>query len=225
MAKLTDEMKDIIFKNRAGLIATVDEFGNPDLLNIHATDIVSDDTVLWPIVNNPTAVKGMENVKRNPNVTVCYHGSKCGYATWGKGTRARKYAKGLQLKGVATIHTSGEMMRYEEEMFKGALHPVGRLLAVITLEIKEIYKFVPGEWVHVESENGGPITSIKLGISIKIDNSNCNGCGDCVEICPCTVYELKDEKAVVVDIDACTDCGLCEKQCPTGAISVSGVNN
>lgn len=215
MAKLTDEMKDIIHKNHAGLIATVDEFGNPDLLHIHATDIVSDDTVLWPIVDNPTAVKGMENVKRNPNVTVCYHGSKCGYATWGKGARARKYAKGLQLKGVATIHTSGDMIHYEEQMFKGALHPVGRLLAVITLQIKEIYKFLPGEWVNVESERKGP------SISIKIDNNNCNGCGDCIEICPCTVYELKNEKAVVVDIDACTDCRLCEKQCPTGAISVS----
>lgn len=216
MAKLTDEMKDIIYKNHFGLVSTVDENGNPDLLNIRATDIVSDDTVLWPIVDLPTAVKSMENVKRNPNVTVCYHGPRCGYATWGKGKR--KYAKGLQLKGVATIHTSGKMFRYENEMFKGALHPVGRLLAVITLKIKEIYKYVPGDWVNVESESRGP------SISIKIDNKNCNGCGDCVEICPCTVYELKNGKAVVVDIDACTGCRLCEKGCPTGAISVSAVN-
>jgi NAD-dependent dihydropyrimidine dehydrogenase PreA subunit len=219
LATLTDEMKDIIHKNHAGLIATVDEFGNPDLVHIHATDIVSDDTVLWPIVDNPTAVKGMENLKKNPNVTVCYHGSKCGSAIWGKGARARKYYKGLQLKGVATIHTSGDMINYEEQMFKGALHPVGRLVAVITMQIKEIYKFLPGEWVNVESERKA------LTVSIEIDDEKCNGCGDCVEICPCTVYELKNEQAVVVDIDACTDCRLCEKQCPTGAISVSSAKN
>lgn len=215
MATLTDEAREIIYKNHAGFVATVDENGNPDLLNVHAIDIVSDDTLLWPIVDNPTAVKGMENVRRNPHVTVCYHGPKSGSAMWGKGKYARRYDKGVQLKGIATIHTDDDMFRYEEQMFKGALHPVGYLLAVVTLKIDEIYMFVPGQWINVKSE------SKDISVNIAIDDGKCTGCGDCVELCPCNVYELKDEKAVAVDMDACTDCRLCEKHCPTGAISIT----
>ncbi len=34
----------------------------------------------------------------------------------------------------------------------------------------------------------------------------CEGCGDCVETCPCGAIELKESKAVI-DGELCADCG------------------
>jgi heterodisulfide reductase subunit A len=68
-----------------------------------------------------------------------------------------------------------------------------------------------------------------------IDASLCNGCGDCIEICPVEVYNRFDagvgvRKAiykphqqavpdiVVKDAEHCIECGLCNDICGTGAI-------
>ena len=47
----------------------------------------------------------------------------------------------------------------------------------------------------------------------------CEGCGDCVETCPCGAIELKESKAVI-DGDLCADCGACVDSCPTHAIEM-----
>ena len=56
---------------------------------------------------------------------------------------------------------------------------------------------------------------------IKIDHSKCTGCGDCVDICPTQVIELKGDKAEPVRIDDCIDCLACCDTCPETAISES----
>ncbi len=57
-----------------------------------------------------------------------------------------------------------------------------------------------------------------------IDEEKCQGCGECVEICPSGVLELqeKDGKkvAVVVNQEECLACRACEAQCPNNAITV-----
>ena len=59
-------------------------------------------------------------------------------------------------------------------------------------------------------------------INIEIDLDKCEGCGDCVEICPGEVLELnEEEKAEVVDLDACTECCSCVETCPNEAITHS----
>ena len=47
----------------------------------------------------------------------------------------------------------------------------------------------------------------------------CEGCGDCIETCPCGAIELKENKAVI-DSDLCADCGACVDSCPTHAIEM-----
>ena len=60
-------------------------------------------------------------------------------------------------------------------------------------------------------------------VEINVDQEKCTGCGSCVDICPVSVYELKEDsskKAVPVNVDQCLICMACETQCPNNAIQV-----
>ena len=52
-----------------------------------------------------------------------------------------------------------------------------------------------------------------------VKSETCEGCGDCIETCPCGAIELKEKKAVI-DGELCADCGACVDSCPTHAIEM-----
>lgn len=57
-------------------------------------------------------------------------------------------------------------------------------------------------------------------MKVKVDAEACIGCEVCADICP-QVFEMKDDKAVVVDGANCDDAGCCQEaadSCPTEAI-------
>lgn len=54
----------------------------------------------------------------------------------------------------------------------------------------------------------------------QIDPQRCNGCGRCVEVCPGTVFEIQNGKAMLVRPERCTYCMTCEEDCPTDAIAL-----
>ncbi len=57
-------------------------------------------------------------------------------------------------------------------------------------------------------------------MNAKVDAEACIGCGVCSDICP-QVFEMKDDKAIVIAGTACDDAGCCQEaldSCPTQAI-------
>jgi ferredoxin len=55
---------------------------------------------------------------------------------------------------------------------------------------------------------------------IKIDESRCNGCGECITACAEGAIELKDGKARVVSESFCDGLGACLAVCPQGALTI-----
>lgn len=54
---------------------------------------------------------------------------------------------------------------------------------------------------------------------LSYEESRCNGCRRCFEVCPLGVWEMSpDKRAVLARLDDCTACRACLTQCPTGAI-------
>jgi heterodisulfide reductase subunit A len=52
----------------------------------------------------------------------------------------------------------------------------------------------------------------------------CDGCGECVDVCPESAIQLVDEKPVINDI-TCSGCGTCIPTCPHGALDQQGLTD
>ena len=55
-------------------------------------------------------------------------------------------------------------------------------------------------------------------MSIQINQQKCVGCGQCMEVCPGTLIEKEQGKAVMRYPRDCWGCASCVKECPVGAI-------
>jgi len=55
---------------------------------------------------------------------------------------------------------------------------------------------------------------------IRIDESKCDGCGQCVAACPEGAIQMVDGKARLVKESYCDGLGACVGQCPRGALTV-----
>jgi len=56
--------------------------------------------------------------------------------------------------------------------------------------------------------------------SITIDKEKCNGCEECIEVCPVDVFEMKGNKAVPANVQECLGCENCIEVCKNKAISL-----
>ena len=61
-------------------------------------------------------------------------------------------------------------------------------------------------------------------VKITVDKEKCTATGTCVDVCPVSVYEIKNvggkKVSVPVRSSECILCRACEVNCPTGAITV-----
>lgn len=53
-----------------------------------------------------------------------------------------------------------------------------------------------------------------------VDESKCEGCGECVDTCPAEVLEMQNDKAMVINEDECLECESCVEVCEPGAITL-----
>jgi NAD-dependent dihydropyrimidine dehydrogenase PreA subunit len=54
----------------------------------------------------------------------------------------------------------------------------------------------------------------------RIDADLCNGCGECIALCPTGSLGSVAGKAALVHPEACTYCAACESVCPVNAIEL-----
>ena len=60
-----------------------------------------------------------------------------------------------------------------------------------------------------------------MGYDVVVDNDKCEGCEECVEVCPVDVYEMKDGKSVPVNAEECLGCESCIEVCDQEAIVIT----
>jgi NAD-dependent dihydropyrimidine dehydrogenase PreA subunit len=58
--------------------------------------------------------------------------------------------------------------------------------------------------------------------TLVLEAARCNGCRECVEVCPHAVFEMSGGKSRITDREACMECGACARNCAPGAITVKG---
>jgi len=62
-----------------------------------------------------------------------------------------------------------------------------------------------------------------MGYEVVVDPEKCEGCEECVEVCPVDVYEIIDDKSVPVNAEECLGCESCIEVCEHEAITVTEV--
>ena len=58
---------------------------------------------------------------------------------------------------------------------------------------------------------------------VEVNAEKCNGCGECVNVCPVLAFELQDGKAVLVNAEECLGCECCIEFCKEWAITVEEI--
>ena len=58
---------------------------------------------------------------------------------------------------------------------------------------------------------------------VTIDEDKCEGCEECVDVCPVEVFEMEGEKSVAVNADECLGCESCVEVCEPGAITIEEI--
>jgi NAD-dependent dihydropyrimidine dehydrogenase PreA subunit len=53
-----------------------------------------------------------------------------------------------------------------------------------------------------------------------VDEDKCEGCEECVDVCPVEVFEMQDGKSVPVNAEECLGCESCIEVCEANAITV-----
>ncbi len=96
MAKLTDQIKDLIETNRIAYVATVDEKGAPNVSPKSTFSILDDETFVFAEI---MFTRTRENLLRNPKIALYFYSPTTN--------------RGCQIKGSAEMINSGELF---EEM-------------------------------------------------------------------------------------------------------------
>jgi len=128
MAKLTQDMKDVMEKTRGYSVATCTKAGIPNVVPIHFVKILSDDEIMLADI---FMKKTFENIQQNPVVAISF---------WDWDVKPRK---GYQLKGEPRIETSGSIYDMAVEMVKKEKPDLAPKSAVV-VKLTDIFVTSPG---------------------------------------------------------------------------------
>ena len=128
MAKLTQDMKDVMEKSRGYAVATCDKDGVPNVVPIHFLKILSDDEIMLADI---FMKKTFANIQQKPVMAV---------SAWDWDAKPRK---GFQFKGTPRIETSGKIYDMADEMVK-AEKPDLTAKSAVVLKITDIFVTSPG---------------------------------------------------------------------------------
>jgi len=62
-----------------------------------------------------------------------------------------------------------------------------------------------------------------MGYEVVVNSDKCEGCEECIEVCPTDVFEMEDDKSVPVNAEECLGCESCIEVCDQEAITVTEV--
>ena len=124
MAKITQDMKDLMEKTPTFILATTSQEGKPNGVPVGLVKLISDDEIM---VVRVLMNKTWQNIVENPVVALTF---------WGKEERY-----GYQCKGKARVETSGKL--FNEAVHRIQEHkppfPI-KTKAVVIINVDEIYR-------------------------------------------------------------------------------------
>jgi uncharacterized protein len=128
MAKLTQDMKDVMERARGYALATCAKDGLPNVVPVHFVKILSDDEIM---VADIFMKKTFENIQQNPAIAI---------SVWDWDAKPRR---GYQFKGTPRIETSGRIFDMAVEMVK-AEKPDLTAKSAVVVKITDIFVTSPG---------------------------------------------------------------------------------
>jgi len=62
-----------------------------------------------------------------------------------------------------------------------------------------------------------------MGYNPIVDMDKCEGCEECLDVCPVEVFEMKDGKSNPIKADECLGCDSCVEVCEPDAITIEEI--
>jgi len=123
MAKLTQQIKDLIETNRIAYVATVDQNSAPNVSPKSTFSIIDDETFIFAEI---MSTRTRENLLRNPKIAIYFYSPERNL--------------GCQIKGEAEMLNSGELY---EEMCEALKYFDRKANYVVKVKVKEVYPWPP----------------------------------------------------------------------------------
>ena len=89
----------------------------------------------------------------------------------------------------------------------------------MTASPRDAIPYASGQGLPVKKRNTKFLEET-MGYNVTVDTDKCVGCGECVDVCPVEVYQMKDGKSDPVNADECLGCESCVEVCESNAITV-----
>ncbi len=96
--------------------------------------------------------------------------------------------------------------------------------------VPDITNMFMAHMIRVVSSRGGGGTSVSKAeeecatmYMVTVDKNKCDGDGNCVNVCPQSVFKLDGGKADPVNMSECINCLTCAENCPQQAITVTEI--